>query len=143
MKADISNEGGNNLNNLDADDENGNGLDPVDYAPSQESIEYFGTRIGIYPRKDVTDEGIAEADGVPRRCDRLKDREDVRVEDLAKEWAAAKNNYGESSLDDFPNNNSLMHLTSLVGIGLGCSIETIEHNLDIIRQLEIARKNIF
>jgi hypothetical protein len=37
-----------------------------------------------------------EGDGVPRRCDRLKDKDDMRVEDLAKEMAAAKDNYGNS-----------------------------------------------
>lgn len=38
-----------------------------------------------------------EGGGPPRRCPRLKDREDVRVKDLAKERVAEKSNYGNES----------------------------------------------
>lgn len=34
-------------------------------------------------------------------------------------------------------------MTSLVGIDLGCSLDMVEHNLDIIRNMEQARKDMF
>ena len=57
---------------------------------------------------------------VPSRHDRLKDREDLRVEDMPKERAAAKDNYGESSIPDLMdiNNPYLLSMTSCIGIDL-------------------------
>ena len=53
------------------------------------------TRITRITNFDGQEEDIGEdgKDRVPTRCPRLKDREDVRVEDMAKERAAAKDTY--------------------------------------------------
>ena len=40
-------------------------------------------------------------------------------------------------------NPSLLHLSSLVGIDLGCSIDMIDKNLEIIRKMEIPRREIY
>ena len=85
-----------------------------------------------------------ETEDGPRRCDRLKMKEDLRVEDLAKERAAAKDNYGNSDdLDIFTCSNiTLAAMASAVGIDLGCSMEMIDTNIDIMRNLEQARQDI-
>lgn len=73
----------------------------------------------------------AKEGSVPqRRCNRLKDTEDVRIEDLAKERAA----------DSEP---SLLHMPDLVGIDLGCSIDMVEHNLDVINKMEQSKKDFY
>ena len=130
---------GDRENEKDAEDE-----ELVDYTNSQESGESFREKIERVTSKAVMDGTDKEQEDAPRRCDRLKTKEDMRVEDLAKERAAAKDNYGNSDdLDVFNSSNiSLAAMASMVGIDLGCSIEMIETNLDIMRDLEQARVDI-
>lgn len=117
------------------DEEEEDGVEPVDYTFSQDSAECFGTKMrkiqGVSLGVDVDDDN----DGGPRRCDRLKSREYMRVEDLARERAAAKDNYFNASESEQKTSENvfLMHITSLLGIELGCSIDMVEHNLDIIK----------
>lgn len=54
--------------------------------------------------KNINVDVNAEGDGVPSRSDRLRDREDLRVDDLAKERAYAKHKYGY-----FADSNKLHH----------------------------------
>ena len=117
----------------------------VDYTNSQDSVESFKTRIEKFTGRSANDENAdRDTEEAPRRCDRLKMKEDVRVADLAKERAAAKNNYGNSDdLDVFTCSNlTLATMASAVGIDLGCSLEMINTNIDIMRILEQARQDI-
>lgn len=67
----------------------------------------------------------------------MKSVTDMRVADLAKERGAAKDDYGKNDhLTTFDYDRpSLMKLTSMVRIDLGCSIDMVEHNLNIIRNV--------
>lgn len=65
----------------------------VDYSNSQESAESFQSKMERVTRKKITAYDKKEEENYPRRCDRLKDKEDMRVEDMAKESAAAKDDY--------------------------------------------------
>lgn len=49
---------------------------------------------------DSQTEGASDAGTVPRRCNRLKDKYDLRFEDMTKERAAAKDEHGDSSIPD-------------------------------------------
>lgn len=40
-------------------------------------------------------------------------------------------------------NPSLLHISSLVGIDLRCSIDMVDKNLETIRKMEIARREIY
>lgn len=66
------------------------------------------------------------------------------MEDLAKERVADKNAYGNSSYSPSTNDKfSLLHMYDVVGIDLGCSIEMVEHNLEIIEKMEQVRKDFY
>lgn len=69
-------------------------------------------------------------------------KEDLRVEDLDKEMVAAKDNCG-NRLDPNCPNASLLHLTCLVGIDHGCSIDMVEHNVDMTKKMKHARVDLF
>ena len=117
----------------------------MDYTNSQESEETLGDKIERITGKKCGDDVDKENENLLRRCDRLKNKEDVRVEDLARERAAAKDNYGNfDNLDvfNFPN-NTLADMASMVGIDLGCSLDMIDTNLEIMRNLEQARRDVF
>lgn len=62
----------------------------MDYNDSQESTESFGTSMENIQGKKMVQQGENDGEGVPKRCDRLKDKEDMKVQDLAKERAVPR-----------------------------------------------------
>lgn len=76
-----------------------------------------------------------------RRSLRYKGKEDQKVEDLVTR-GEERYNYGKNA-DPYAVNSSLLHMTSLVGIDLGCSIEMIDKNMKVIQKMEIARKEFY
>jgi hypothetical protein len=132
-----------------------NEQDQVDYETSQESHDSFTTKIsnideGQYAAKK-DGKGVPE---IPRRCDRLKDREDANVEEMVKDKAVANDNYGNYEL--FPEDNhtfdipdiisystsSFSQIASCIWIILGCSVDMVERNIDIIKSLEQVRHDL-
>ena len=77
-----------------------------------------------------------------KRSSRNKGKEDQKIEDIAKLRAEERDNYGMST---YPNvvNPSFLHISSLIGIDLGCSIEMVEKNLEAINKMEIARRELY
>lgn len=75
-------------------------LEPVDYNGSQETIDFIESKMARSQEHHVGAGQDKDGDGPPRSYPRLKDREDMRVEYLAKERDAEKNNYGNKP--DFP-----------------------------------------
>ena len=69
-------------------------------------------------------------------------KQDTKIEELAKERAAAKDNYG-NSFESLHDNSSLLFMADKVGIDLGCTIDMIDHNLDIIRKMEQSRHDFY
>lgn len=75
----------------------------------------------------------------------MKNKEHMCVEDVAKERAPAKDNYG---MDTDPSSSivSLLHMSALVEVDFGkygCSIEIVDRNLDIIKKMKQVRKDFF
>lgn len=77
-----------------------------------------------------------------RRCGMLAGKQDANIEELAKERVAAKDNYG-NSFESLHDNSSLLFMADKVGIDLGCTIQMIDHNLDIIRKMEQSRHDFY
>lgn len=126
--------------------------DPVDCTASQESVSFADKLpeaylVGVVKNTISTVEVDTEVDenGKPRRCDRLKDREDMKIADLAKERAEAKDNYGNDSIPDFldSSNISLLKMTSYIGIDLRCTLDMIDTNVGLMRRLEVARLDMY
>lgn len=114
----------------------------IDYTDSQETVDSLGNKMRKAQERKVTAGSEIDLEAALRRCTRLKDGEHVRVEDMAKGRAAERDNYGNDS-DSSNSNASLLKLCALVGINLGCSIDMVEHNLDIIKNMEQSRKDFF
>ena len=117
----------------------------MDYNDSQESGESFRTQMEKATGNKIILPGEKEGEQNPRRCNRFKAKEDAKIEDLAKERAAAKDDYGNS--DDNLNvlnqsNITLSDMAHLVGIDLGCSLDMVETNLEIMRKLEKVRYDL-
>lgn len=83
-----------------------------------------------------------DKDGPTRRSDRNLDKKGARIEDLAKERAADKDNYGKKDVLS-PKRISLLDMSSRLGVDLGCSIEMVNHNIDLIDNMEQARRDIY
>ena len=77
-----------------------------------------------------------------KRSLRNKGKEYQKIEEMAKIRAEERDNYGKDSISEFAN-PSLLEISSMVGIDLGCSIDMIEKNVDIINKMEKARKEIY
>ncbi|XBI13318.1 hypothetical protein VPH35_140065 [Triticum aestivum] len=122
------------------EDDHNNYNEAVDYNASQESVS-FGTKVGVKTGEKETENSETEEEQL-RRCGRLAGKQDAKIEELAKERAAAKDNYGK-----FQNLNchdiSLLDMADKIGIDLGCSINMIESNLDIIARMEQCRKEFY
>lgn len=82
------------------------------------------------------------SDDALRRCDRLADKQDAKIADLAKERAAAKDDYG-MNFELSSHNSSLLFMADKIGVDLGCSIGMINQNLDIIAKMEQSRKDFY
>lgn len=93
------------------------------------------------PITHTNNDNDVDENGKPRRCDRLKDKEYVRIEDLVTERAEAKDNYANESIPNllYLNNTFLLTMTSCIGIDLACTLDMIGNNVEIIRKLEIVR----
>ena len=61
---------------------------------------------------------------------------------MAKSRAEERDNYGKNSELAF-DDASLLHISALVGIDLGCSIEMIDKNTEIINKMEVARRELY
>ena len=88
------------LKNLDTDrkdDEHNNYNEAVDYNASQESVS-FGTKVGVKTENNDTENSDIMLEEQLRRCGRLIDKQDANIEELAKERAAAKDNYGKKPI---------------------------------------------
>ena len=77
-----------------------------------------------------------------KRSLRNKGKEDQKIEEMAKIRAEERDNYGKDSVPEFVN-PSLLQISSMVGIDLGCSIDLIEKNIDIINKMDKARIEIY
>ncbi|XP_037441643.1 uncharacterized protein LOC119309840 [Triticum dicoccoides] len=66
-------------------------VEPVNYSASQDSVESLGTKLGIHKKEEGDKDKYKE--GPARRSDRNLDKKDAKIEDLAKERAAEKDNY--------------------------------------------------
>lgn len=80
-----------------------------------------------------------------RRCDNLKDREDLKIADLAKEMAASKDDYDEESiltvLDS--SNNKLSYVAHDVGWIQKKKIDIIDYNINLIKLVEQVRVDLW
>nr|XP_040242022.1 uncharacterized protein LOC120962137 [Aegilops tauschii subsp. strangulata] len=86
------------LRNMDTDkkEENHNNYnEAVDYNASQESVS-FATKVGVKTGENEAENSETEEEQL-RRCGRLAGKQDSKIEDLAKERAAAKDNYEKKS----------------------------------------------
>ena len=72
----------------------------------------------------------------------MADKQDAKIEEWAKERAAAKDNYGKNH-DLNCHDASLLFMADKIGIDLGCSINMVESNLDIIAKMEQCRKEFY
>lgn len=115
--------------------------EPTDYNASQELVENFGNRMAEI-------QGVSGFEGIDedreealRRSLRYKGKEGQKVEDLAKIRAEERNNYG-SLADPTSSNASLLRMTSLVGVDLGCSIDMIDRNIEIIKKNGTSQKRL-
>jgi hypothetical protein len=105
-------------------DGEGDAEELADYSNSQESAESFRSKMERVTGKKITAYDKREEENNPRRCNRLKDKEEMRVEDMAKESVAAKDDYGMDGDSLNILNSSYMSLAKMahtVGIDLGCS----------------------
>ena len=71
-----------------------------------------------------------------RRCGRLKGKEDLNVEGMAREGAASKDEYGESIIPIVINTHrsKLLEIASGVGVDLGTQIDMIDYNTNLIKK---------
>ena len=100
-----------------------NYTETVDYNASQDSMESLGSKLGTIAKEDRDKD--KDKDGPTRRNDRNLDKKDARIEDLAKERAADKDNYGKSStISD--ERISLFEMAKNVGVELGCTIDLVK-----------------
>nr|XP_020184312.1 golgin subfamily A member 6-like protein 22 [Aegilops tauschii subsp. strangulata] len=116
--------------------------EPTDYNASQESIGTLGEKMAELHGSEVLDKDGEEREVEIKRSLRNKGKEDQKIEEMAKIRAEERDNYGKNS-DLVPTDASLLHISSLVGIDLGCSIEMIDKNLEIINKMEIARRELY
>ena len=116
-----------------------NYTEPVDYNASQDSVESLGSKLGI---SDKEEKG-KDKEGPTRRSDRNLDKKDSKIEDLAKERAADKDNYGKSPTVLTKDQISLFEMAEKVGVELGFTIDLVSQNLDLISNMEQARRDIY
>lgn len=119
----------------DVNAEEGDNDELLDYEASQESFE---TKIKMAQKGEMV-----ESKG--RRGERLKDRGDQRTEDIAKERAAIKDDYGKKSLPTVLNSSSqdLLKIASGVGVNLGTQIDMVEHSINLIKNVEKTRVDLW
>ena len=96
---------------------------------------------------DIHGAEVLEKDGEEREVEtkrslRNKGKEDQKIEEMAKIRAEERDNYGKDSVFEFAN-PSLLQISSMVGIDLGCSVDMIAKNVDIINKMERARREIY
>ena len=70
------------------------------------------------------------------------DKQDVKIEELAKQRAVDKNNYGKTHISD-EESSSLLFMANKIGIDLGCTIYMVNQNLEIIERMEQSRKDFY
>ena len=124
------------------DTESGKYNEPTDYNASQESIGTLGEKMAEIHGSEILDKEGEDKDVEIKRSLRNKGKEDKKIEDMAKSRAEERDNYGKNS-ELVIADASLLHIGSLVGIDLGCSIEMIDKNIDIINKMEIARRELY
>lgn len=79
---------------------------------------------------------------------RLRDKEDKKILEMAMERKEAKNafiNKGNIHIPSFisESNISLVQMAQVIGVDLGCSIDAIDANTQVLRDLEVARINLY
>lgn len=121
-------------------DELGSYVEPIDYNGIRDSVESLDTKLGIKHGAIVNKK--REKEGSAGRCDRSLDKKDVKIKDLAMERDAEKDNYGNYNTHD-PFDPTLFHMSSMVGIDLGCSIAMIDQNPYLISKMEQSRKYFY
>lgn len=118
--------------------------DSEDFIDSQESEGTFAKQVGVCLTEDETESQEEET----RRSKRLRDREDRRPQEMAMERKEAQNAFVHKGQDCIPSivnepNVSLLSMASLIGVNLECAIESVDSNLNLIKDLENARINLF
>lgn len=85
-------------------------LERVDYNASQEQVS-FGTMVKKAEKGELDSNKVGD---LLRRCHRLEDREDCKIEDRARERAAGKDHYGEQKIPTIltSSNNNLHNMAS-------------------------------
>ena len=83
-----------------------------------------------------------------RRNKRPKDKEDKKPYEMAIERKEAQNafiNKGQNQIPPFihDSNLSLVHMASILGVNLGCAVDDVESNVHLIKELDLARINLF
>ena len=129
---------------IDREDERMHLGDSEDYMDSQESEGSFAKRLGINLVKDTT----GSQDEEMRMSKRLKEKEDLKPQDMAIQRKEAQNafvNKGQNTVPSIVNesNVSLINMANILGVSLGCANEDVESNLDLIKNLGYARINLF
>lgn len=121
-------------------DNNDKYVEPVDYTASQESVESFGSKLGIKQGGEANKD--KDKNGPARRSDRNLEKKDAIIENFAKERATKKDKYGKNDALS-SQKTSLINMPSLIGVNLGCSVAIIDQNLDLISIMEQDRKYFY
>lgn len=115
--------------------EEGGNEELVDYGPSQESFE---TKIKKAEKGELVD-------NKGRRGERHKDKGDQKIEDLAKERAANKDDYGENNVPNVLTSDSekIASIAQGVGVNIGQNKYMIENNTSFIKVVEQVRVDLW
>lgn len=105
----------------------------TDYNACQESVENFGQKMADKHGPETSDLEIGKEE-------ELRTSFSMKVEDSAKNRAEARDNYGNEP-DSPPSISSLMHMTSFVRNGLGCTIDMVDKNIGIIQKWRLLEKS--
>ncbi len=115
-----------------------------EFMDSQESEDNFARQVGVV----MTEEENESQEEEKRRSKSLKDKEDRNLQELAIERKEAQNAFINKGQDQIPSfihdsNIDLVNIASLLGVNLGCALDEIDANLNLVKDLELARINLF
>lgn len=75
----------------------------------------------------------------------MKDKEDQKIEILARERAASKDEYGEEKIPTVltTSNDKLSPVASDVRVNLGNQIDMVDYNINLIKTVEQVRVDLW
>lgn len=123
------------------------------YGTQESDPDNFARQVGVVVADSqeldsFVEDSCKQHEGTNLSNSRLKESEEVNVIDRAKERARVKDlEKGKCTISTFSSvinssNDSLFHIASSLGISLGCSLEMVDSNLDLLRPQEQARANL-